>query len=457
MHLRIQSFAVRKILFFSPLLFFLFVISSPVQATEPDPVLDSLIERAFLRHPDLEAMRSMVEAADARRSMSRSLMNPELTLAIMDVPTDFSYDTDPSTAFQIGIMQRFPWRGKRKASADAASARVKADNIRLESARQNMAAMITMAYYELAALEEEKVLLADGLRLTEEMTRAATWMTSSAMGRLSDIEKARLEEENWKLKIVANLGAIKRAQAAISYALGEPIDTLFFSRVHMPDGLPSLPVLDSLLAPELFDQAPILQEEIASEQASRDDLAKAKLGWYPDFDVMLSYDIKPDLKSSGGVDHNGQPLPTGTIDQMNMISLGVTFPLPLHGKGNQRAEIAESSSMQRQAFAKIAATRLTLENEVRQLHSVWEEQNNCCAFVQETLIGRAESLYRTSLIDYQAGKTPFMELSQARMSLVMAKMELSMSRAEAWGARAKLFAALGILVPQLEEWTTNEK
>ncbi len=423
-------------------------------ASEPDPILDSLIAAALVNHPDIKAMQRMVEAAEARRTMSRSLMNPDLTVAVMDLPNSLEYNSDPATAFQIGVMQRVPWKGKRKAAEAAAMARVDVDKFGLESARQNMGAMIAMAYYDLGALEEEKWLLKEGVLLTEEMTQAATWMTGSAMGRLSDIEKARLDAEKWKLKILANAGEIKRQRAALAYAVGAPQDTLMLAAARLPFGLPSLISLDSLLVPELLSNAPGIREALAKASAAEKDLARARLNWFPDLDVMLSYDLKPDLKSMGGVDHTGQPLPAGTIDQMNMISAGVTFPIPLFAQGNQRAEIAEMTAMRYSAAAKASNAKLALENEIRQLHASWEEQNNFCAFVQETIIGRAESLYQTALIDYQAGRTPFMELSQARMSLVMAKMELAMSRGLAWGARAKLLSALGNLAPKTVK-TTN--
>ncbi len=418
-----------------------------LSAAEESPALDSLIRASLANHPDLDAMRRMVEASEARQPMSRSLMNPELTVALMDLPSNFKYNTDPATALQIAVMQRFPWKGKLKASEAAAKARVEAGKFGLESARQNMAAMVAMAYYELAALEEEKLLLKEGFRLTEEMTQAATWMAGSAMGRLSDIEKARLEEENWKLKLIANAGEIKRKRAELTYVVGTPLDTNFLAEARLPEGLPSLPLLDSLLSPEILGNAPGVREALAQATAAQKDVERSRLNWYPDMDVMLAYDLKPDLKLMGGVGADGMALPTGTVNQMNMISLGVTFPIPLFNKGNQRAESAEMTAMRLSASAKVIDFRLVLESEIRQLHASWEEQNNCCAFVQETVIGRSESLFATALIDYRAGKTPFMELSQAQMSLVMAKMELSMSRAEAWGVRAKLLAALGTLAP----------
>jgi len=420
-------------------------------AAESDPLLDSLIGVALSQHPDLESMTQMIEATKAERSMANGWMNPELRLELMDLPENLRYNEDPATAFQIGVSQQIPWKGKRASAGAAVNARLEGERQGLEASRQEMAAMVAMAYYELAALEEEKILLEEGLVRNREMAKSAGWMAGSAMGKLSDMDRAQLEEENWKLKIVAVNGGIKRQRATLSYLTGIDIDTVSLASARLPDGLPSLPVLDSLLLPEVLDSVPVMKEVLAGSMAADNELNSARLDWYPDVELMLSYAIKPDLKTDGGVDHTGQPLPSGTFDQMDMISVGVAFPLPLWSNGNQRAKISEKQAMKRVAITQIAKTRLQLINEIRQLHASWEEENNCCAFVGETIIGRAESLYRTTLIDYQSGKSSFMELSQARMSLLMAKMELSMSRGRAWNARAMLHAKLGILVPSSSE------
>lgn len=409
-----------------------------------DPLLDSLIARATAGHPDLQKMRQMIGVEEARRAMSRSLMNPDLRLGLMDLPNDFKFDEDPATAFEIGAMQRFPFPGKRSAADAAAAARVDAARVDLQTARQEMAAMAAMNYYDLAGLMEMDSLLHEGLALSEEMTRAAEWMAGSAMGRQSDIGRARLEEENWRLKIIANRGEIARKKAALTYAAGGDLEDSF-DAIHLPLDPPEVPDIDSLLASGAVDRSPAVRLAATRLDAAGKDLTRTRLNWYPDFDVMLAYGLKPDLRTAGGVDMTGNPVAPGTIDQRNMISLEVTFPVPIFSRGNQRAQVSEMTAMRAGRAAQLADAKIAKVKELREIIASIKEQSDCCALVQQTIIVRAQALHNTALIDYRAGRTPFMELSQARMSLVMAKMELAMARAEAWGLRARFLAAIGAL------------
>jgi len=414
--------------------------------------LSSYIHRSLATHPDLMSMRAMVTAESSRALMARSWMNPDLNLGLMDVPDNLKFNQDPATAFEIGVMQRVPFPGKLKSAGAAADARIAAASLDLETARQQMAAMVAMNYYDLAALLQLDSLLNGGLALTDEMARAAEAMVASGMGAQSDVHRARLESENWRLKIIASRAEIARAKAALAYAVGIGIEDADLFQIHLPADLPPLPVFDSLPVPEILDRSPSVRLAASRLQVAESDLARAHREWYPDADLMLKYGLKPDLKVAGGTDPmTGSPLPPGSVNQNNMISLGVTFPVPLFSRGNQKAQIAERQSMRSAAAADLANARLVKIKELQEIRASLKEQNGRCAFINGSLIGRTEALFNSALTDYQAGKTPFMELAQARMSLVMVKMELTMSRAEAWSLNARWRAALGQLVPTNED------
>jgi len=415
--------------------------------TTSDPNLDSLIKLAWEKHPDLSSMRLMIEAESARGVMAKGWMNPTLSVGLMDLPQSFDIHQDGGTSFNIGAMQRFSYPGKRRISTEISGARVTAAELDYASARQQMAAMVAMAYYGLAASIELDSLLRVGLSLTEEMATASGWMNASGMGRQSDVERANFEKENWRLKIIANRGEIERQRADLAYAIGGAIDTS--RRPTLPLDLPSLPKIDSVFALGALERAPVVLAAMARAKGSASSVKRAEREWYPDIDVSLTYGIKPYLRVTG-YDATGM-LMTEKMDMDNMISLELSAPVPLFGKGNQKAQIAEASAMNSQARADASRVKLELEKRLRKLHASWKEQNDCCAFVKDNLIGQADALYQAVQIDYRAGKAPYMELSRARMNLIMAYMELITSRAEAWGYKAEWDAELGLIGETIEE------
>jgi outer membrane protein TolC len=178
--------------------------------------------------------------------------------------------------------------------------------------------------------------------------------------------------------------------------------------------------------------------------------SRARKEWYPDFDLSLSYGVKPSLRVTS-MDAAGN-LTTERMKMDNMISLEIAAPIPLFSKGNQQAQIAEMTSMESKAKSDLLKVQIDLEMRLRQIHASWKEENDCCAFVRLSLIGQAETLYQASLLDYRSGKVSYMELSQARMAMLMAKMELAESRAMAWGYKAEWEAALGLIGINPEEF-----
>ncbi len=384
----------------------------------------------------------MIEAESARGEMSRAWMNPTFSAGLMNIPQTFDAHSDPETMFQFSLMQRVPWPGKLEASSDASNARVDASKLDLAGARQEMAAMIAMAYYDLAGLIEIDSLLHSGLNLTDEMVQAAERMAGSGMSAQSDVERARLEQQNWRLKIIASRGEIGRKTARLAYLTGLGTDSVAGFNLHLPSDVPPIPNLDSLLTSGGINRAPVILAADSRVNAAESDLARARREWYPDVDVMLAYGIKPYLRNNGVDPMTGLPS-TGKTYPDNMISLGITVPIPLFHKGNQEARIAEILAMRNQRADELANAKLKLKERLETLQASWEEHNACCSLVRQQQIERTEGLYRATLIDYRAGKAPFMALSQAQMSLVMAKMNFVMSRADAWRVSAEWNAALG--------------
>lgn len=425
-----------------PPLIALFLLLAAAPIVSGAASLDSLIARSWQTHPDLRGMQAMIAAEEARGRMSKSLMNPSLSVGLMELPQSLDVHQDASTAFTVGVMQRIPYPGKRRLASDAAAFRTEAARLDFESSRQRMAAMTAMAFYEVAGLIEIDSLLREGEELMAEMESAALRMLAAGMAPQSDVERAKLELENWKLEIIANQGELKRRQAGLAALVGGERDSTAFDSLRLTPDLPVLPDFDSTVASGALERAPTLLAALARRESARSDLARISGEWAPDFDLMVQYGLKPYLRVPM-TDASGNVM----VERMrmdNMISLELSFPVPLFAGGNQEAAIAEFHAMENRSISEAETERLDLERRLRQIFASWEEENNCCAFVQQSLIGRAKELYSATLIDYQAGKTSYMQLSQARMSLLMAQMELSMSRAKAWGFRAEWMAELGL-------------
>ena len=415
--------------------------ASAFAQSSADSLLVSYIRESRQNHPDLEAMRAMVTAESSRTVMSRAWMNPEVRAGLMNTPTDFDLNKDPMTMFQVGVMQQVPFPGKRGAASQAGQARTEATEAGVRENEFKMAQMVVMAYYDLAAAIATRQSLQRGLELTETITQSAAAMLSSGMGSQADVLRARLETEQWNQRLVSNQATIDRKRAALAYAVGRK-DVLSLPDPNLPDSLPLLPELAGVLTDASLNETPEVQQALLQSKAADAEVRRARLGYWPDLNVGLTYGIRGDLKTEGRDPHTGAPT-TEIMNQDNMLSMEVSVPLPLFYRGNQRAEVSELRAMRRSTEQNAARARLAKAQELRELHALLLEKSTNYQIAANTVLPQAEETWRATLLDYRAAKLPFMTLAEARMSVVMTEMAAIMLRAEAWAAYYRWQAALG--------------
>jgi len=409
-----------------------------------DSILLRFIQKSWYAHPDLDAMNRMTDAVPPRGRMTYSWMNPEFRVGVMGLPVSFDFHEDEATAVTFGVGQKIPFPGKNPAARRASDAATAESRHELLQARSEMAAMTAMAYYDLAGAIEQRTILEQGRLLIEEMIAAAQIMTASGMSGQSDIQRARLELQEWQIRIFAAEGLIGSKRAELAYAVGaEDLTEDELEQVHLPSDFPRILPVDSLLERDVIDRTPVVRNALATAKVSELALKRAQLEYYPDVELMLNYDLRSYVNTPGGIDEHGEPVMPGRMDMDDMISVELSFPLPLWRKGNQDAQVEEMRAMHRRSLATVADARLAEIKRIRELHVRWKPQADCCEFVRTDLLVSSEALYKAALADYRSGKADLMALTEARMKKIMAEMEWTMSLAEVWALRGQIMARLG--------------
>jgi outer membrane protein, heavy metal efflux system len=433
----------RQPIFFAALLLALGSLgtSTAFSQTQSDSLLAAYIHESWSAHPDLQSMQSMAAAESSRTQMSRAWMNPEVRFGLMNVPQTFNTHADPMTMYQIGVMQQVPFPGKLRASGEAGRARTEAAVAGLQAGREQMVRMVSMAYYDLAAALAVRKSLEKGRDLTQQMVDAAAAMVSSGTGSQSDIMRSRLELEQWQIKLISNQADIDRKRADLAYAVGRT-DASTLTDPLLRDSLPPALDLDSGLQSISVTGAPDVQRAQFDLNAAAAEHRRARLDYWPDVTVGVTYGIRGYLRTSGVDPMTGLPSAT-RMRQDNMWSFELSAPVPLFYGNNQRSRVRESAAMQSARESDLAKARLAMEQELRAVYAQWKEAVDAGQVSQTQLVPQAENTWRVSLSEYRAGKINLMSLAQSRMAVVMADMESIMRRADAWSAYQRWFAALG--------------
>jgi outer membrane protein TolC len=409
----------------------------------PDSLLEAYLSEALKNHPDLQSMEAMIAAQSARARMAGSWMNPEGMLGIMNLPTSLDFHEEAMTMKTVGFMIRIPFPGKLRYAKQAQLARVAESRSDYARMRLDMAAMVKMAYYELAGLLAVQEALEEGRRLAGDIVTAARIMTSSAMGSQADILRAQLEYEAWGQRLIANREAMALARSRLAAALGRKSDEgLTQPAPTLALAFQPLPQLETLLAAGL-DETPARQAQRAQVEAARAELKRSRLEYWPDVDVAFTYGFRDYLNAD--LDMNGMGGSPGTkVPLGDMLSVELSFPIPLFFRGNQRALVQESRAMLSRAEANYQAGDVELRDEVRQAHARLESAISTYDLIADTLLPRAEETYQASLAAYQGGSLPFMSLNEALMQVTMRRMDLAMALADLHMARADLSRRLGV-------------
>jgi cobalt-zinc-cadmium efflux system outer membrane protein len=403
-----------------------------------DSLLHSYIEESLANHPNLNSMRAMIEAQEARIRMAGGWMNPNLMLGIMNLPTSLDFHEEGMTATEIGFMLRLPFPGKLSAAKQAQEASEASTRSEYEQMQLTMISMVRMAYYDLAGNLVVSAALDEARNRAADMVTTAGIMTSSGMGSRADILRAQLEFDQWGKRVIESDRRIADARSRLALALGRTSTEGLHDPIPLsaPEALPSL---EDLIGPSL-EQIPYRQAQEEKVKVAEFELKRVRLDWWPDVDLTVKYGFRGYLNP--GPDAIAMGL-TDPMEQRDMLSLQAAFPLPLFGRNNQGAQVAENEARLRQTQADYQAGGINLRDEVRQVYNRLQAAQATYRLISDTLLPRAEEIFQASLPEYQTGLIPFMSLNVALMQVVMQKMDQAMALSEAHMARAELERLVG--------------
>lgn len=301
-------------------------------------------EQLALEHaPWFAHHRSNVEAAAERAVYEGSLPDPQLTLGVVNLPTDtYRLNQDDMTMVSIGLRQQFPPGDTLKLRARRAEQELTREQARLEIERRALLKQVRQTWLELYYQRQASQVLADMRVLAQRQLAAAEDRYRAAQEPQQTLLKqrqmlARLDERELMLNAQQ-----ARLRAQLGRWIGPP--------AHRP--LPAeLPVLPPLPAEFETAQHPEVLAARAGLEAARAEVGIARQEYKPGIMLDVSYGARratPD----------GQSRP-------DMVTALVTFDLPLFTARRQDRRVAEKQTLE-------AAARYESEDKHRELRAMYE-------------------------------------------------------------------------------------
>ncbi|MDZ4020603.1 TolC family protein [Pseudomonas sichuanensis] len=362
--------------------------------------LEDALQLAERSAPSLQARQEQASAARHSVVPAGELPDPRLNLGVQNLPVDgsdrWSTNRDFMTMQVVGLSQEVPNRDKRKARVETAQATVERADAealfeRLKVRAATAQAWIT-AYTLQRKLQQFDMLFSENRLLAAAVrARLAAGGGASADALAPGQEAAQLEEQKDQL-----LAQATQARAALKRWIGQDADVQAQAFPQWPVRAPDY--LHSLHAhPELATYGAMTREAQAQVQQAIAE-KKSDWGWQVDYQRR-----GPEFS--------------------NMVSVQVSFQLPLFSGSRQDPMIAARRAQVRQLEDEQEAA---LREHTAQLEADLAEYQRLQRAVtrsRETLLPLSEQRVSLALADYRAGKSTLEEVLTARRQRIEARLQ----------------------------------
>ena len=396
----------------------------PARAQTPSLSLADAQRRAVERSRELAAQDL---AASASREMAVSagqLPDPVLKLGVDNLPVDgadrFSLSRDFMTMRRIGVMQELTGGAKRDLRAQRFEREAERSVAEKRAALASIQRDTALAWLERYYAEAMAAELAGQLAQARLEVQAAEAAYRGARASQADVfaahgTAAALEDRASELR-----SRVAVARANLARWVGEGAH----APLAMPPAMDAVPFSGEGLEAHLASHPEIVamqkQEEVAATEAR---LAQASRT--PDWTMEVSY----------------QQRGPGFSD---MVSFGVSLPLPWDRGNRQDREAAAKLALAEQARAQREEALRDHVGAVRAMLAEWHGNHERIERYRGQLVPLARERARAALAAYQGGRTSISELLMARRG----ESEVRLQALQLEMETARLWAKLAFLVPQ---------
>jgi outer membrane protein TolC len=370
---------------------------------------DEAVALALQRSAMLQSRSAAVEGADLAAASATQLPDPKLSLSLDNLPINsadrYSLTRDFMTQRQIGWSQDMPNAAKRLARAEGAAARTAREQALLQAERVAVAREASLAW--LACFHAERRLLALAALDTQNDLLRSTVNARVAAGKAAPAEALMAQQDS--LALADRRGELARdvakARAALRRWVGDVADNPL-------TGEPPEHVAHEPASPR-FDAHPELAAYGAMADMVRAEAHEIEASKQGDWAWAVGYAKRGPAYS-------------------DMVSLQLSFELPLWGRQRQDPQIAARRKEVERIDAEREDNRRRIVSEVEALRADATELGTRIARLQARALPLAEERVALTLSSYQAGRTDLASVLAARKDAIETRLRLiDLSAAEA--------------------------
>ncbi|RQQ24065.1 TolC family protein [Burkholderia stagnalis] len=375
-----------------------------VAHAEPAPfTLDAALQSATDRSTSMEAAQASVRASSEAAVKAGRLPDPMLKAGIDNLPVNgpqrFTVGQDFMTMRRIGIEQEWVSGDKRRLRSALASERVGRERagylMQLATVRQQTASAWLNAVYAKKALALQQALLD---HMTHELAATQASYRGARAGA-ADVVQARAMLAQAQDQLLKAQQTYRTALIGLSRWTAVPVADVAGEPPAPESYVPSLP------PDQLREAQPTLAAAADDIAVAEADAAVADSERRPNWTWEIAY------QQRGGA-------------YSNMVSVGVTIPLPLDRKNRQNRDVAEKTELATRARLLYEDTLRQVQADIRMQAATLASGRERIAQLSTTLLPAAEQRVQLANAAYRAGTGSLADTFAARRAQLEAQQQV---------------------------------
>jgi outer membrane protein TolC len=396
-------------------------------AATGNPALDGLIAEALRNNPEIQAAGHERDAAHQRIAPAGALDDPMLEAGIVNLPTSFQFDQDSMTMKMVGLAQRYPYPGKRGLRRNIAAQEAEAADHGYQETVNGVIKDVKTAYYELAFAVESTELVQGNIDILEQFLKTAEARHAVGDAQQADVLKAQTQLARMQDELI-RLG---REQATLEAELNRALGREPAADLPQP-GFPRLK--EVTLSLDAFQEAALQSRPrlLALQQlieGSAEAVRLAKLDYYPDFDVRLSFGQRDTLE--------------GGMPQDDMVSLTVGVNLPIWRETKRAPRVAEAVAMHDRALSMYRTDVNEISARLRQEVSNARQSLQSARLYETAILPQARLTVESALAAYKVNRVDFFTLLDNQMVVFDSEIAHAFAVTNYYKSLAEIEAAVG--------------
>lgn len=386
--------------------------------------LEEILTEAALNNPGLKAAFHEWKAALEKVPQVRALPDPQLTFAyfIQEIETRVGPQQQ-----KIGIMQMFPWFGKRKLMGSAAAEAANAAKELYQAVKLDLFYRVKETYYDYYYAVKTVSILEENVRLLKDLEEVIRSRYRTGSAQFSGLVKIQVELD----KLADRLKSAKEVLHPLQTRLNALINRPFNAPLSVPGEIPAnTPRLSHEHLVSLLKQHnPILRAGDAMTAKEQNGIKLAKKNYYPDFSIGVDYMLTGKSDMPGVADNGKDPIAA-------MISLR----LPIHTKKN-KAAVNEAHARYNSAMNRQKENENNLLARLDMILFKYRDAQRKMLLYSDSLLPRARQALEVTRSSFETGKAGFMDFIDSQRLLLTFELEYE----EAKTLRAQRLAEIEML------------